>query len=145
MGHDETLAPEGELTLQLPATARDTNTFGDIYGGWLAAQITTAAEIRAARRAQGRIATVSIGAMDFVSPVLIGTLLSFYTRIIETGSSSMRICVEVWGQCPDGSGARKITEAELVQVAIDPEGRIRPLPDTQACAAVGGARAISGC
>ena len=120
--------PEGALTLQLPATQRDTNVFGDVYGGFVAAQVITAAETRAARLAKGRVATVSVGALEFLSPVLVGTLLSFYTRVLETGTSSIRLCVEVWGQCPDGSGVRKITECETVQVAIDTQGRIRELP-----------------
>ncbi|MEH6471379.1 MAG: hotdog domain-containing protein [Halopseudomonas sp.] len=122
-------APEGMLTLQLPATRHDTNAFGDIDGGWLSSQIVAAAETRAAQIAHGRIATVSIGPIDFMSPVLIGTLLSFYTRIKETGNSSISIQIEVWGRCSDGSGFRKITEAETVQVALDGNGRIRPLPE----------------
>lgn len=117
--------------MQLPATQRDTNVFGDIFGGFVAAQVVTAAETRAARIAKGRVATVSVGTLEFVSPVLVGTLLSFYTRVLETGTSSIRLCVEVWGQCPDGSGLRKITECETVQVAIDPQGRIRELPQRQ--------------
>ncbi len=126
--NDEVVVPEGELALQLPATSQATNIFGDVYGGWLAAQMVTAAETRAAREARGRIATVSIGSMDFMSPVMIGTLLSFYTRVVETGNSSITLLVEVWGRCPDGSELRKITEAQFVQVAIDQKGYIRPLP-----------------
>ncbi len=125
---DDSLSPEGDLTLQLPATSRDTNIFGDVYGGWLATQMVLAAETRAAQVARGRISTVSIGAIEFVSPVLVGTLLSFYTSVLETGHSSIRIRVDVWGQCHDGSEFRKITETELVQVAIDRQGHIRPLP-----------------
>ena len=125
---DELLVPDGVLTLQLPATSRDTNIFGDVYGGWLSAQMVLAAETRAAQVARGRIATVSIGAMEFVSPVLVGTLLSFYTDVVETGNSSIRIRVDAWGQCPDGEGFRKISETETVQVAINPDGHIRSLP-----------------
>ncbi len=127
---DEAVSAVGELTLQLPATSRDTNSFNDIYGGWLASQMVLAAETRAARVAKGRIATVSIGATEFVSPVLVGTLLSFYTQVIETGHSSIRVRVDVWGRCPDGSELRKISETETVQVAIDTQGRIRPLPES---------------
>ncbi len=122
------LTPEGELILQLAATRHDTNIFGDIYGGWLSAQLVTAAEIRAAQIANGRIATVSVGAIEFMSPVLVGTLLSFYTQVKETGNSSICIQVEVWGRCSDGSGFRKITDAETVQVALDSNGHIRQLP-----------------
>ena len=126
---DTSLAPEGTLTLQLAATRHDTNVFGDIYGGWLSSQVVTAAEIRAAQVASGRIATVSIGAIDFMSPILVGTLLSFYTRVKETGNSSITIQIDVWGRCSDGTGFRKITDAETVQVALDNQGRIRQLPE----------------
>ena len=126
---DTSLTPEGTLTLQLAATRHDTNIFGDIYGGWLSSQVVTAAEIRAAQVASGRIATVSIGAIDFMSPILVGTLLSFYTRVKETGNSSITIQIDVWGRCSDGSGFRKITDAETVQVALDSQGRIRQLPE----------------
>ena len=77
---DDSPPPEGYLTIQLPASSRDTNIFGDVNGGWLSAQMVLAAETRAAQIAKGRIATVSIGTMEFVSPVLVGTLLSFLYR-----------------------------------------------------------------
>jgi len=120
--------PDGELSLKLPASSQATNMFGDVYGGWVAARAVEAAEIRAAKIAEGRIATVSVGSMDFLSPVLVGTILSFYTQVIELGNSSVRIAVEVWGRCPDGREPRKVTEIECVQVAIDQQGHIRPLP-----------------
>lgn len=125
---DTLLTPEGELTLQLAATRHNTNIFGDIYGGWLASQVVTAAEIRAAQVASGRIATVSIGTIEFMSPILVGSLLSFYTQVKDTGNSSIRIQIEVWCRSSDGSGFRKITDAETVQVALDNNGRIRQLP-----------------
>lgn len=119
-------SPKGELTQKLPADQGATNIFGDVFGGWVSSQAVLAAEIRAGKETAGRVATVSIGNMEFVSPVLVGTVLSFYTWVEETGSSSIRIGVEVWGCCPDGQGERKITEVECVQVAIDAAGTIRP-------------------
>ena len=77
--------------------------------------------------AKGRVATISVGAMEFMSPVLEGTVLSYYTQLIEQGNSSMTIKVEVWGCCPDGSDVRKISETSCVQVAIDGHGHIRSL------------------
>ncbi|MFP8967897.1 acyl-CoA thioesterase [Pokkaliibacter sp. CJK22405] len=120
--------PVGELSLQFPAQISDTNAYGDIYGGWLVKHMDTAAAVHAGRLAHGRIATVSISGMEFLSPVLVGTLLSFYTEVQETGKSSMKINVEVWARCPDGSEFRKITTALLVMVAINDDGHIRPLP-----------------
>jgi acyl-CoA thioesterase YciA len=63
--------------------------------------------------------------MEFMSPVLVGTILSFYTDIVEAGNSSIRMKVEVWGRCPDGRALRKVTETECVQVAINDDGHIR--------------------
>ncbi|MDH2433204.1 acyl-CoA thioesterase [Pokkaliibacter sp. MBI-7] len=120
--------PQGELSLQFPASISDTNSYGDIFGGWLVKHMDTAAAVHAGRLAHGRIATVSISQVEFLSPVLVGTLLSFYTRTVETGKSSMKIAVEVWAQCPDGTEFRKITEGLFVLVAINDEGHIRPLP-----------------
>lgn len=125
---DQLLTPEGELSLQLPAGSEAVNMFGDIYGGWVASRLVLASEIRAGQEARGRIATVSVGHMKFMSPVLRGTVLSFYTSIRERGHSSLRIQVEVWGRCPDGNELRKVTSAECVQVAIDQQGHIRALP-----------------
>jgi len=124
---EKLLKPEGELSLRCPATASASNMFGDIYGGWVASQAVLAAEVRAAEEAEGRVATVSIGAMSFMAPVMEGTILSFYTRVLEQGTSSIRIKVEVWGCCPDGRDLRKVSETECVQVAIDGHGHIRAL------------------
>ncbi|MBY4678690.1 acyl-CoA thioesterase [Marinobacterium arenosum] len=126
--NDQVLKPKGELSLQRPALGEATNMFGDVYGGWVSAQAVLAAEMRAAEIAQGRVATVSVGPLQFMSPVLVGTVLSFYTRVQELGHSSVKILVEVWGRCPDGSELRKVTETECVQVAINKSGHIRRLP-----------------
>ena len=122
---DDELTPTGDMTLKLPATHAATNMFGDVYGGWVSAQAVLAAEMRAAQETEGRVATVSIGTLDFMSPVLVGTILSFYTDILEMGRSSVKLRVEVWGRCPDGRAVRKVTETECVMVAIDEDGRIR--------------------
>ncbi|WP_370053816.1 acyl-CoA thioesterase [Neptunomonas sp.] len=119
------LTPTGELTLKLPASHAATNMFGDVYGGWVTSQAVLAAEMRAAVESEGRVATVSVGSLDFFSPVLVGTILCFYTDIIEMGRSSVRLRVEVWGRCPDGRALRKVTETECVIVAIDEDGHIR--------------------
>lgn len=126
--NDQLLKPEGELSLQLPAGHDAVNMFGDVFGGWVSSQAVLASEIRAGQEAKGRIATVSVGRMTFMSPVLQGTILSFYTRVLERGHSSLRIAVECWGLCPDGKAPRKVTVCECVQVAINADGHIRRLP-----------------
>lgn len=129
MEEDVVLRPEGDLSLQLPASEDAVNLFGDVYGGWVSAKVVLASEIRAGLEAKGRVATVSVGRMTFMSPVMKGTLLSFYTRVLDRGHSSLRILVECWGICPDGKELRKVTAAECVQVAIDADGHLRRLPD----------------
>jgi acyl-CoA thioesterase YciA len=124
---EKPLAPLGELSLMLPADSQATNMFGDIYSGWVASKAVLAAEIRSGELAKGRVATISVGSMEFMSPVLEGTILSYYTELLEQGNSSMTIKVEVWAKCPDGSDLRKISETNCVQVAIDGHGHIRSL------------------
>ncbi len=124
---DQAYTPKGELSLMLPADSQAKNMFGDIFSGWVAAKAVLAAEVRSGQLAKGRVATISVGAMEFMSPVLEGTMLSYYTELIEQGNSSMTIKVEVWARCPDGSDSRKISETSCVQVAIDGHGHIRSL------------------
>lgn len=119
--------PQGTLALQVTALPRDTNGFGDVYGGWLVSQMDLAGSATASRIAQGRVATVSIDRMAFMVPVAVGAQLSFHTHVLELGRSSMRLLVEVWSDDCLG-GLRKVTEAVFVFVAIDDGGRTRALP-----------------
>lgn len=121
-------APQGELNMQLTALPRETNGFGDIYGGWLVAQMDLAGTAMASRIAAGRVATVAIERMVFLVPVAVGSQLSFYTSVMEVGRSSIQILVEVWDRDPLSSQWRKVTEAQFVFVAIDVNGRTHPLP-----------------
>ncbi len=122
---DDAPLPDGDLTLQLLARPRDTNNSGDIFGGWVMMQMDIAAEICAARRAGGRVATVAVDAMSFLMPVKVGDVVSCYTNTLEVGRSSIRIEVEVWTNVADA--AVKVTEGEFVFVAIDENGRTRPI------------------
>ena len=120
--------PQGDLALQITALPRETNGFGDIYGGWLVAQMDLAGTAMASRIAAGRVATVAIDRMAFLVPVAVGAQLSFYTRTVSIGRSSMRLMVEVWSDEPHSGEWRKVTEALFVFVAIDDGGRTRALP-----------------
>ena len=120
--------PQGELSLQLTALPRETNGFGDIYGGWLVAQMDLASTAMASRIAAGRVATVAIERMVFLVPVAVGSQLSFYSQVMEVGRSSIQVLVEVWDRDPLSSQWRKVTEAQFVFVAIDANGRTHPLP-----------------
>ncbi|WP_369855958.1 acyl-CoA thioesterase [Candidatus Thalassolituus haligoni] len=120
--------PDGELTLRLIPSRGDTNTHGDISGGWVVAQMDHAAETVASRLAHGRIANVALESVVFMSPIRIGAAVCFYTRMLEIGSSSIRIAIEVWTQNPNESERRKVVDAVFVYVAIDDTGRIRRVP-----------------
>ena len=112
-------------TIAMPA---DTNPAGDIFGGWLMAQMDLAAGNVATRRAQGRCVTVAVAEMIFITPVHVGDEVSLYARLIESGRSSMRIAVEAWRRHRDSDDIGKVTEAVFTCVAIDGERRPRPLP-----------------
>ena len=88
--------PQGELALKITALPRDCNSFGDIYGGWLVAQMDTAGTSIAARIARGRVATVAIDRMGFMVPVPVGAQLAFHGEVLDIGRSSIKILVEVW-------------------------------------------------
>jgi acyl-CoA thioesterase YciA len=120
--------PQGDLAMQITALPRETNGFGDIYGGWLVAQMDLAGSAMASRLAAGRVATVAIDRMAFMTPVPVGAQLSFYTNTLEIGRSSIQILIEVWSDDPLSSEWRKVTEAVFVFVAIDGSGRTRPVP-----------------
>ncbi len=120
--------PQGDLALQITALPRETNGFGDIYGGWLVSQMDLAGTAMASKIAGGRVATVAIDRMAFLVPVAVGAQLSFYTQALEIGRSSIQMMVEVWSDDPLSNEWRKVTEAVFVFVAIDGSGRTRPVP-----------------
>lgn len=126
MTHEELdPTPQGDLAMQITALPRDTNGFGDIHGGWLVAQMDLAGTAMASRLAGGRVATVSIDRMAFMTPVAVGAQLSFYSQTLQIGRSSVRILVEVWSDDPHTQEWRKVTEAVFVFVAIDDHRRTR--------------------
>jgi len=122
---DSTPLPQGELTLQTIAMPRDTNANGDIFGGWLLSQMDLAGGIAAAEVANGRVATVAIDGMAFLTPVHVGAVVSCYTDVLEIGRSSIRMMVEVWINSKHDGEPIKVTEGEFVFVAIDENGRTR--------------------
>ena len=124
---DQNPEPNGELSLQTVAMPKDTNARGDIFGGWLLSQMDIAASIAAAKVANGRVATVAIDRMSFLVPVQVGAVVACYTEILNVGSSSIQILVEVWAENQDLSGKNKVTEGLFVFVAIDENGRTRTI------------------
>jgi acyl-CoA thioesterase YciA len=126
---DSTPLPQGDLALQTIAMPKDTNANGDIFGGWLLSQMDLAGGIAAADVAGGRVATVAIDGMSFLTPVHVGAVVSCYTDVLEIGRSSIRIMVEVWIDSKHDGEPIKVTEGEFVFVAIDQNGRTRAVPE----------------
>ena len=113
-------------TVPMPA---DANGNGDIFGGWIMAQVDIAGAVLPARIAKGRIATVAVNQFVFKQPVSMGDLLSFYVRVERIGRTSVTVNVEVFAERnPADLHVVKVTEANLTYVAIDANGRPRPLP-----------------
>jgi len=124
---DATPEPSGDLALQTIAMPRDTNASGDIFGGWLVSQMDLAGAVAASAAARGRVATVAIDRMSFMVPVKVGAIVSCYTEVIAVGRSSMEVNVEVWATDPGRGDRTKVTEGVFVFVAIDENGRTRPV------------------
>ena len=120
--------PTVEPVIRTTAMPADTNPDGDIFGGWLLAQMDLAAGSLACRRAQGRIVTAAVDGMSFLHPVFVGDEVSLYARIASHGRSSMRVFVEAWRRHRDSEATQKVTQATFVCVAVDHDRRPRPLP-----------------
>lgn len=125
---DATAKPTGELTLRTLAMPADANAAGDIFGGWVMAQMDLACGIRAAERARGRVVTAAVQEMAFAIPVKIGDTLCVYTEISRVGRTSMTLKVETWAQRYLTHVMEKVTEATFVMVALDAEGKPTPVP-----------------
>ncbi|MDU6410860.1 MAG: acyl-CoA thioester hydrolase YciA [Yersiniaceae bacterium] len=123
--------PNGELVLRTLAMPADTNANGDIFGGWLMAQMDMGGAIQAKEIAEGRVVTVRVDGMTFLKPVAVGDVVCCYARCIRTGRSSMTINVEVWVKkvSSEPLGQRyRATEAVFTYVAVDDQGKSRRLP-----------------
>lgn len=119
--------PNGTLALQTIAMPADTNANGDIFGGWLMAQMDLGASVIARTRSNGKVATVAVNAMTFHKPVHVGDLVTIYSDLIKEGTTSMHVGVEAWiTRLPEGIRL-KVTEAKFVFVAVDGDGNKREL------------------
>jgi acyl-CoA thioesterase YciA len=123
-----------ELVLRMIPMPADVNAAGDIFGGWVMAQVDLAGSVLPMRIAGGRIATVAVNQFVFKQPVKVGDLLSFYAEIMRVGTTSIQVEVEVWAQrLRKQEDMVKVTEATLTYVAVDAQGSPRAVPQ-----AVGG-------
>jgi acyl-CoA thioesterase YciA len=124
-----TLPTDKDLVLRVIPLPADVNANGDIFGGWVMAQVDLAGSVLPARLAQGRIATVAVNQFVFKHPVRIGDLLSFYAQIQRIGNTSITVDVEVYAErLRDPGRVVKVTEATLTYVATDAEGKPRAVP-----------------
>ncbi|MBI3903475.1 MAG: acyl-CoA thioesterase [Nitrosomonadales bacterium] len=121
--------PQRQPTLRVVAMPSDANFVGDIFGGWLMGQVDIAGSIPALHRARGRVATVAVNSFVFKQPVFVGDLVSFYTRIVKVGNTSITVEVEVYSQRdPVTPTCVKVTEATLTYVAVTDERKPRVVP-----------------
>jgi acyl-CoA thioesterase YciA len=126
MSEDPT--PRGDLVLRTLAMPADANAAGDIFGGWVMAQMDLACGIKAAERARGRVVTAAVREMAFAKPMKVGDTLSIYIAIEKVGRTSMTLHVEAWAQRYLSDVRERVTHAEIVMVALDTEGKPMPVP-----------------
>ncbi len=133
--HPHPLAPsvalptDQELVLKVIPMPADCNANGDIFGGWVMAQADLAGAVLPARYVQGRMATVAVNEFIFKQPVKVGDILSFFSKVSRIGNTSITVSVEVYAERFSSQGQYlKVTQANLTYVAIDEQGKPRPIP-----------------
>ncbi len=129
---DAQLPIDKELVLKVIHLPGDSNANGDIFGGWVMAQVDLAGSVVPARYTQGRMATVAVNEFIFKQPVRVGDLLSFFCGVEKIGRTSVTVKVEVYSERIRSQRKYvKVTEASLTYVAIDENGQPRPLPNPE--------------
>jgi len=121
------IAQHKEPTLRLVPMPKDTNSAGNIFGGWIMSQVDIAGSIAAVRKAKGRVVTVAVSEFQFHLPVFVGDLISCYADIVKVGNTSLTVFVEVYAERGRVGETVKVTEATLTYVAIDEEGKPRQI------------------
>ena len=122
--------PPGKMPeLRMAPAPSDANIYGDVFGGWIMAQVDIAGSLPATRRANGRVATISVNSFVFKNPVFVGDLLSFYADIVKVGNTSITVNVEVYAERNRLQACTvKVTEATLTYVATDSDRKPRKVP-----------------
>lgn len=128
MTHPSPDTPDGRLVGRVIAMPADTNPEGDIFGGWLLAQMDLAGATPAFDLAEGRCATVAVDAMVFHQPVAVGDEVSLYATVLKVGRTSIRVRVEAWKRPRVSDTVALVTEGVFTYVAIDADRKPRPLP-----------------
>ena len=126
---ESALPHDRELVLKVIPMPADCNANGDIFGGWVMAQVDLAGSVLAMRNVRGRVATVAVNQFIFKQPVRVGDLLSFFAHVERIGNTSITVPVEVFAERLGTQGQYvKVTEASLTYVAIDEHGKPRQIP-----------------
>jgi acyl-CoA thioesterase YciA len=125
-GETVSLPAGKEPTLRVVPMPADSNSTGDIFGGWVMSQVDIAGSIPAIRLARGRVATIAVNSFVFRQPVMVGDVVSFYAEVVKVGRTSITVSVEVYAQRnPEKEETVKVTEATLTYVAVDNQRRPR--------------------
>ena len=130
VGKAMTGLPAGKQpTLRVVPMPADSNSSGDIFGGWVMSQVDIAGSIPAIVASRGRVVTVAVNSFVFRQPVLVGDVVSLYAEIIRIGRTSITVKVEVFAERYRSQGTYiKVTEASVTYVAIDDNGKPREIP-----------------
>jgi acyl-CoA thioesterase YciA len=132
MSDNPVALPDRQPVLRVVPMPADLNPEGDVFGGWIMAQVDIAGGIAAARRAQGRIATIAVNSFLFKQPVSMGDVVSFYADVVRVGRTSITVNVEVYAQRhPLKEVTVKVTEATLTYVALNRDGTKREVPPAE--------------
>jgi acyl-CoA thioesterase YciA len=123
-----TQLPPQQPVMRQMALPGDANIHGDVFGGWIMAQVDIAGSIPAVRRANGRVATIAVNAFVFQKPVFVGDLVSFYATIVRVGHTSITVDVQVYAERNTINEVVKVTEATLTYVATDADRKPRIVP-----------------
>jgi len=123
------LPTDETLVLKVIPMPGDCNANGDIFGGWVMAQVDLAGAVMAAQYTGGRMATVAVNEFIFKQPVRVGDILSFFGKLIRIGRTSITVKIEVYAETFRLMGNyTKVTEALLTYVALDDQGKPREVP-----------------
>lgn len=117
--------PRGNLTIRTLTMPADTNAAGDIFGGWVMSQMDIAGALAAVEYVGGRVVTVAIEAMTFISPVKVGDVFCVYTWVERVGNTSITIGMEAYIRARRSPDRIKVTEGKFVYVALDENGEKR--------------------
>jgi acyl-CoA thioesterase YciA len=120
--------PDATPVIRVTAMPADANPYGDIFGGWLMAQMDLAAGSVASRHSHGRAVTVAVDAIKFHRPVIVGDEVSVFARLVATGNTSMTIEVDAWRRGRHAEEAYQVTQAKFVFVAMGEDRQPRRVP-----------------